>query len=278
MKIDTSEKWLPVFEALDSIVRLKIVGFLSVKPMNIKELAHACDLSSAIMTMHIKKLEKAGIIKTTMKRSTGGIQKLCTLILDRLEVEFPHRAIENKFVEISIPIGHYTDFEINPTCGIATAVKLIGHFDDPRYFADTERVNAAILWFAKGFVEYRIPNYILSCQRITKVEITMEIASEAPGANENYPSDISFWFSEKYIGKWTSPGDYADKRGRFTPDWWFKDINQYGLLKILSIEATGTYMDSQLISDINISQIKSDSKYWTFKIGVLDSSEHIGGG
>ena len=59
MKIDISEKWLPVYEALDSSVRIKIINLLSELPLNIKEIASKLDLSSAIITMHINKLEKS---------------------------------------------------------------------------------------------------------------------------------------------------------------------------------------------------------------------------
>jgi predicted transcriptional regulator len=58
MKIDATEKWLLIYEALASKVRLKIIQLLAEKQMNIKELATALGLSSAILSMHIKKLEQ----------------------------------------------------------------------------------------------------------------------------------------------------------------------------------------------------------------------------
>ena len=33
------------------------------------------------------------------------------------------------------------------------------------------------------------------------------------------------------IGTWTSPGDYGDKRGVYTPQWWKLKGSQYGKLK-----------------------------------------------
>ena len=67
MKIDISEKWLSVYEALDSSVRIKIINLLSQTPLNVKEIATKLELSSAIITMHINKLEKAGIVKGERK-------------------------------------------------------------------------------------------------------------------------------------------------------------------------------------------------------------------
>ena len=67
MKINISEKWLPVYEALSSSVRLKIINFLALQPMNIKQLAQQLGLSSAIVTMHVKKLEAASLIRCERK-------------------------------------------------------------------------------------------------------------------------------------------------------------------------------------------------------------------
>ena len=37
------------------------------------------------------------------------------------------------------------------------------------------------------------------------------------------------------LGTWTSPGDFADIRGKYTPDWYPDNLNQYGLLKTIRI-------------------------------------------
>ena len=89
MKIDISEKWLSVYEALDSSVRIKIIQLLSESPLNVKEIANKLELSSAIITMHINKLEKAGIVKGERTRSKGGVQKICSLIVDNIKIDFP---------------------------------------------------------------------------------------------------------------------------------------------------------------------------------------------
>ena len=38
--------------------------------------------------------------------------------------------------------------------------------------------------------------------------------------------------NDTLVGTWTSPGDYGDVRGMFTPEWWPQNWNQYGLLKL----------------------------------------------
>jgi predicted transcriptional regulator len=280
MRIEVSEKWLPVYEALASDVRIKIVHLLAKQEMNIKELAQAIGLSSAIMTMHIKKLEKSGIIRTNMLPGRGGAQKMCSLVIDHIEVLFPQKngAAFRKFHETIISVGHYCNFHIEPTCGLATPEKVIGIFDEPRCFLDPDRVNAKILWFGQGFVEYKLPNYLLNSEEPVELEISMEISSEAPLANENWPSDISFFLNGVLLGSWTSPGDFGGiKRGKFTPDWWWGEINQYGLLKVLRINSKGTFIDGNKISDVTLDELDIKQKQWTFKAAVLEDAKHVGG-
>jgi predicted transcriptional regulator len=278
MKADISEKWLPVYEALSSSVRLKIINLLAQKEMNIKQLAEQLGLSSAIVTMHIKKLEASTIIHCERKSINGSVQKLCFLDIDSLEIDFPNKvSIARNYHEFAMPIGHYSDFNATPTCGIATAEKIIGQYDDPRYFLDPERVNAGILWFTEGYVEYRIPNFLLSVQQPEELEISMELGSEAPGINNNWPSDITFFLNEHRIGNWTSPGDFGNSRGKYTPEWWSLQVGQYGLYKAIRITQEGSYIDGIKVSETTLSSLDIRQKYWSFRIAVLPDAVNVGG-
>ncbi|NMA82799.1 MAG: helix-turn-helix domain-containing protein [Epulopiscium sp.] len=278
MKITTQEQYLSIYEALASKVRLRIIELLAEKPRNIKELAEALGLSSAIVTMHIRKLEEAEIVRGDRVRGQGGIQKICTLIVDTLEIEFPQKADTiRQYHEFILPVGHYTDFQAHPTCGLATKDNVIGCFDDPRYFLSPERVNAKILWFNQGYVEYKVPNYLLSNQTPYELQIILELSSEAPGVNSHWPSDISFFLNHILIGQWNSPGDFGGIRGKYTPAWWSLGLAQYGLLKVLTINEKGSYIDGQKVSDITLDQLKIQEKQWTFRISVEEDAEHIGG-
>ncbi|WP_438445309.1 ArsR/SmtB family transcription factor [Gorillibacterium sp. sgz5001074] len=279
MIIDLSEESLPVYEALASHVRIQIIHLLSEKSMNIRELAEALKLSSAIMTMHVRKLEKAGIITSSMVPSKGGAaQKICSLHTDRIEILFPSKqAAKREYHRMEVSIGHYTDFDILPTCGICTPDRIIGMFDDPRYFLDPDRVNAKILWFGEGYIEYKIPNYLMNSEKPEELEISMEISSEAPNTNNDWPSDISFFLNGVPIGTWTSPGDFGGNPGRLNPGWWSKDVNQYGLLKRLTITPDGTHMDGMKLSNVTLDQVDIRQRQWTFRMAVLKDAAHIGG-
>ena len=105
----------------------------------------------------------------------------------------------------------------------------------------------------------------------------MEIGSEAPNINENWPSDIQFTVNDKLLGIWTSPGDFGRMRGRLSPDWWHSDVNQYGLMKVLRINANGTFIDGQQISDVTIKDVQWDSTQWTLRISAEDTTRGRGG-
>ena len=59
----------------------------------------------------------------------------------------------------------------------------------------------------------------------------MELSSEVPGTSADWPSDITLAVNGVDVGTWTSPGDFGDKRGVYTPDWWKLKGSQYGKLK-----------------------------------------------
>ena len=60
-----------------------------------------------------------------------------------------------------MPIGNYVDYQVEPTCGLVGEKGPIGEEDEPRGFYDPKRTKAKLLWFGRGYVEYRFPNNIL---------------------------------------------------------------------------------------------------------------------
>ncbi|MGE6579073.1 ArsR/SmtB family transcription factor [Paenibacillus xylanexedens] len=278
IKANREPQFLPLYEALASEVRWRIMDMIADREMNVKDIAAALELSPSIVTMHIRKLEDAGLIGSRRVRINGGTHKLCYLKQNQIEIELPSASQTSRTREQTIAVGHYTAFDIHPTCGLGTLEKEIGVWDDPRYFLDPERVHAAILWFGKGYVEYKTPNFVLPDQTTDAIEISMELASEAPGLRDHWPSDIRFTFNGISLGTWTSPADFGRAaRGKYTPEWWHRNVNQYGLLKTIRIDASGTYMDGESISDITLANIKLSEPFWTLRFTVDEESPNVGG-
>lgn len=282
MKITTEKKFLPVFKALASDVRLDIIKLLSSQSMNIKDIASALNLSSAIITMHIKKLEEANIIRCETINLNGGRQKRCILDMTSLEIAFPCSSeMQHDYHTFSLPIGHYTDFSARPTCGLASDSKIIGQFDEPRSFLEPERVDAQILWLSEGFVEYTVPNYLLKGEKAAAMSVSLEIGSEYPGINDNWPSEITFSLNGIELGSWISPGDFGNKRGKHNPPWWGSQLNQYGSLKVLNIAENGTFIDGVKISDVTIEDLGlseggSDTQF-KLRFEVKPDAKYCGG-
>ncbi|MEO3944255.1 ArsR family transcriptional regulator [Gorillibacterium sp. CAU 1737] len=278
VKANGDPHYLPLYEALASEVRWQIMKLIADKEMNVKEIAHALELSPSMITMHIRKLERAGLVGSRRVRLHGGTHKLCRLLEKNIEVKLPFVQKEEKGRERSISVGHYTAFEIYPTCGLGTLEKEIGVWDDPRFFSDPERVNAAILWFGRGYVEYKTPNVLLPDRTADCIEISMELASEAPGLRDYWPSDIRFLFNGVSLGMWTSPADFGRAaRGKYTPKWWHRNVNQYGLLKTIRVDASGTYMDGEWMSDVVVEDINLQAPFWTLRFTVDENAVNVGG-
>ena len=271
---------LEIFKALGSEMRVEIVKtLLQNNSMNMNELATHLKITNGALTSHIKKLEDCGIVTVSSEASGHGNQKICSVHQDCILIDLESQAEKDKNIySTEIKIGHYTNYEVYPTCGLASGKSIIGEVDDTRYFAHPDRYNADILWFTRGYVEYIIPNFIPASQKIDQITISAELGSEAPGVNDIWPSDIQFSLNDTVIGSWTSPGDFGDVKGVFTPDWWYPNWNQYGLLKLLVVNHRGTFIDGLRISDVNIDQFHLDYRSTIkFRLAVPDDAEHIGG-
>lgn len=281
LHIKNLDEGLNVFKALGSELRINIVKLLlENKEMNMNELASSLGITNGALTSHMKKLEESGIVKILTEHGGHGNQKMCRVNVDKILVEVEAEEIEDErnIYNTEVPVGHYSNYEVYPTCGISTDKALIGEVDDSRYFAHPDRMNAGIFWFTKGYVEYIIPNLLPNSTKIDQLTLSMEISSEAPGVNSDWPSDISFILNDVKIGTWTSPGDFGDVRGIFTPDWWFPNWNQYGLLKMISINKKGTFLDGLKISDVNIKQFALDYRSTIrFKLQVPEDARNVGG-
>ncbi|WP_330587598.1 ArsR/SmtB family transcription factor [Anaerocolumna sedimenticola] len=193
LHIKTLDEGLDVFKALGSEIRISIIKLLlKNKGMNMNELASSLNITNGALTSHIKKLEDCGIVTIVSESAGHGNQKKCMVHLDKILVEFDSEEQKKNIYETELKIGHYSDYKIFPTCGLATANQLIGEVDDARYFAHPSRIDSDILWFTKGYVEYIIPNFLPVQQKIDQITISAELSSEAPGVNDVWPPIFTF--------------------------------------------------------------------------------------
>lgn len=281
LHVKNLDEGLEIFKALSSELRINIIKLLQENhEMNMNELATSLGITNGALTSHIKKLEESGIIQVMTERGSHGNQKVCKVAVDKIvvDVESEENEEDQNIYNTEVKVGHYSDYDVYPTCGLATSQAIVGEVDDPRYFSHPDRINAGILWFTKGYIEYMIPNLLPSATKIDQITVSLEISSEAPGINNDWPSDISILLNDVKIGTWTSPGDYGDVQGIFTPDWWFPNWNQYGLLKMIVINKKGTFVDGLKISNVTINEFNLDYKSTVrFKFEIEEDAKNVGG-
>lgn len=270
---------LELFQALSSQTRLRILQLLADGEMNISELQQELGVAHPSVSKHVQILEQVGLIVGEYLPGIQGMQKRCSLRYDRLILAIESALVSRRQIEeVQMPVGLFTIAHPKPTCGLAASDGPIGFFDDPQSFLLPERARAQSLWMADGFVEYIFPNNIPTSQEIYRLELSMEICSECPDYNNDYPSDITLWINEVEIGTWTSPGDFGGKRGRLNPPWWHDRLTQYGMLKIWSVDQTGSYVDGVRVSEITTEKaLILPHLPISVRIGIKPDAQHIGG-
>jgi predicted transcriptional regulator len=273
------QKLEAVTKALGSETRLEILRFLSAHTCTLLEIAEALNLPPSTATLHINVLEKAGLIETDLRPATRGLQKVCARVFDRVVIQLPAEyANEDTTVEVSMPIGAYTDVSIIPTCGLAGELGIIGHLDDPSTFYEPERIYAQLLWFRFGYVEYRFPNRLPPNVALDDIEVSFEVCSEAPLHHADWPSDITVWIGNLEIGTWTSPSDFGGERGVLTPIWWDSQNSQYGLLKLWRVTNTGSYVDGIQVSNVTLNDLMlKPGEPIPVRIGIREGTANVGG-
>lgn len=270
---------VPLFKCLGSEVRIAILEMLSSKgPMRMSDISEELGITPGSLSSHIKMLAECGLIEITFNSGKHGIQRICTIVEEKILIDLEKSGGNKNFYETEIGIGLYSDYDVYPTCGLSTSEHIIGMVDDPKYFSSPERANAEILWFTEGYVEYIIPNYLEEGQAPLELLISFEIASEAPGTREDWPSDIQFSINGIPVCMWTAPGDFGSTPGIYTPEWWDRNWNQYGLLKFLSVNDTGTFIDGVRVSEVSLKDLSiaagSDIR---LNMSVGDTGAHKGG-
>lgn len=279
MEIDLTNNSLPVYEALANETRLKIMNLISERELNMSELAESLKISNAMVSKHIKKLEEAQLITIERRSGKSGVQKIIQLTVDDIHVAFPSKVFPTlRVYKNEIRPGLFTDFEVEPTCGLASVDHIIGKLDEPSYFFSENRVDASLVWFSEGFIEYKLPNPLLEKDCPEMLELSLELSSEFPVSNNVWPSDISFYINDVKVGMYTVPGNFSDVRGKLTPSWWNDTNSQYGLLKHLRVTKFDTNIDGVHLSDKTIRELKlKTNPIIKIRLAVEDTSEYVGG-
>ena len=279
LSLADKDRLLSIAHALDSPSRLDVLDIISRRPMiSVSDIAKVLNMPMATASVSVKLLEEVGIIKTVLVPGKHGDMRLCWIYSKKFLLSFSSNSdMVQPFVKVDIPIGSYIAArDISPSCGMNAANEIIGQRDIPAYFYDAERYKAQLIWFNSGFLDYRI--MIPEKLSIRCLEIAFEACSEVPGFKNDWPSDISLYVSNHLLGKWTSPSDCGGRHGLHTPSWWADKNTQFGFLKTWRVDSTGTFLDSERIGDVTLSDVLTpEQQFLDFSIGVSPNALHCGG-
>jgi predicted transcriptional regulator len=271
-----------VVHGLASPLRIAILKLLRRKgPMNVNQISEAVGLPQSTIASNILVLQESGLIDTQTVKAAKGQQKICSVRYDEIVIRLDAEPAQPKdhVVEVDMPLGLYTSCSVSAPCGLCSTQRVIGILDVPELFLDPSRMQAALLWFGRGHVEYKFPNNAkLLDAEVEAIEFSMELSSETPGTNANWPSDISLWVNDVLIGTWTSLGDFGDKRGAYTPHWWKLEGSQYGELTNWTVSEQGTSVGGKKVSDVTLAQLAlAEHHSIRLKIGIDPAATHPGG-
>ena len=273
---------LNVVKALASEVRVRVLRLLETHgQMNVNDIARELGLPQSTISSNLQILEAANLVVTKVVNARKGKQKMCESTFSEVLIAFSDVQAERDkdAIEVSMPIGLYTRCEVSAPCGLCGPEGTIGLLDVPDTFLDPDRMKAGLLWFTRGHVEYQFPNNLkISGQKPRALEFSMELSSEVPGTSADWPSDISLSVNGIDVATWTSPGDFGDKRGVYTPDWWKLSGSQYGKLKNWRINADGSYVDGVRVSGVTLEDLNLDEhRSIRMRIGVREDANYPGG-
>ncbi|WP_150272101.1 ArsR/SmtB family transcription factor [Paenibacillus tepidiphilus] len=277
-----ADKLVAVAHALSTRARVDMLRLLAGQKMNVVEMAEALQLPVSTVANNVKVLEAAGLIHTELVPATRGAMKVCSRKADDIHIALdmagsvPVQGL--KLYEIEMPVGHYSDCEVQPTCGMASEDGMIIREDEPSSFYHPKHIGAQIIWLREGYLEYLLPLEVPAGAAIASLELSMELCAEAPGYNNSWPSDITLWVNGVEAGTWTSPGDFGDRRGRLNPPWWPDGLTQYGQLVTWRIDRHGTALDLERVSGVTLDHLQLSLRpSIRVRIGVKPDAAHQGG-
>lgn len=269
-----------IMRALSSPDRLRIVSLLGGGSKNVQQLANMLDLPLSTTAAHIRILEDTGIIMSEAVPGIRGSMKLCSRKLDQISINLVTEQLSDvSVISLHMPLGGYSQvFDIAPTCGLVNSNSIIGEYDNPSAFYLPDRLNAQLLWFRSGFVEYRFSTLSMKQLNIRYLELSFEACSEAPMYRNPWKSDISIYLNDVLTGIWVSPADLGGRRGLQNPTWWSDVMTQYGYLCTLRVDQKESTINNSHVSSINIQDLEiSKHDCLTLRIGVDKNAENIGG-
>ncbi len=267
--------------ALSVPERVRIMQCLLNTSKSAPAISEELDIPVSSVSRHIDALAEAGLVHVMYKPSLKGHTKYCSQAILGTFISFDPAKVKEEAEEytVEMPIGMFSHCHIKAPCGMTGAEEQIETFDNPNVFFSPKRILAECLWFDNGFISYNFPTDYPKNRRYSQITFSFEVCSETMYYNNDWPSDITVCINGVEITTFTSPGDFGGRRGKYTPMYWPVTSTQFGMLKRITVDGRGVWVDNALVSDkITFTQLKIEEGYSVrLDIGIKDTAEHRGG-
>lgn len=273
------ENILKISKALSAPERIKILKMLYLRSTTLSQMSKELKIPISSVSRHVDVLADAQLIRISYRPTPKGHMKYCALKTLSYNVTLNGKEQrERKSYSIEMPIGMFSNANITPPCGMVSKDAIIGLIDDPRTFYLPERNQAEKLWFSEGSVTYLFP-LKSSRRKYSELTFSFEICSETACYNLDWPSDITVYVNDEELTTFTTIGDFGGRRGKFTPQNWSLASTQYGILKNISINENGVFVDNALMrSDITFNDLYyKNNLFLKFTLAVKPDAIHRGG-
>lgn len=270
-------------EAIGNEKRVNLLKLLNEPPYthSVPELVQITGMPVSTLMHHLEKLEKACLINISYKTINSNSVRVAYHDLASVNILFQktNSHIDNEKINCdfqSMKVGNYSNYTGNQF-GFAGKKRFYDFLGSNCFHP--KRFDAQIIYSSNGQIEYFFDNKIAKNKQIVKLQLSLEICSEAPYYNNNLKSDITFWINNKELLTYTTQGDYGDRRGTLNPDWWPEKSTQYGNLVSISIDDNGVYLGENLIHHkITINDLKlEDGNKLILRLGNKGTATNIGG-
>ena len=279
--IDPAER-PDVLRGLASPGRARILRLLLRRPgLNVNDIAEALSLPQSSVSSNLQILESAGLIRSETHKGRKGNQKLCFSAFDEVLVMLRDdvSGVNANAIEVAMPIGLYTSCEVSAPCGLCSPKGVIGLLDVPGTFLDPDRMNAGLMWFTRGFVEYQFPN---NARHVGKADHGARPVFRAFLRSSRDRLRLAVrhhsYSQRPRTRGLDKPRDFGDQRGLYTPDWWKLKGSQYGMLKSWRVTPDGAFVDGVKISSLTSKDLDFSAHHSIrVRIEVKPDARHPGG-
>lgn len=142
------ERLCQVAKALSSPQRVKMIGLLASRSMNVNELADALGMPVSTAALNVRQLEEAGLISSEIQPGIRGAMKLCSRRIDSVSMHLVPETQEGvSALTLKLPLGSYASArDIRPECGLVSEHAWIGESNAPaRVLSSGQAVGPAAL-------------------------------------------------------------------------------------------------------------------------------------